>query len=109
VVGPDFSVYKNTSMTSSIIYSAVKGGIVNLGRYLASYFGKYNIRVNTVCPGGVLDGQNEIFLKNYSNKTPLGRMASAEEVASTVLFLASDASSYITGATIMVDGGWTAI
>ncbi|MEK7375557.1 MAG: SDR family oxidoreductase [Candidatus Margulisiibacteriota bacterium] len=109
VRGPDYSVYEGTKQTNSMEYSAIKGGIVNLNRYLASYFGKYNIRFVAVCPGGVFDKQNPVFVKNYSNRTPLKRMARAEEIASAVLFLASDAASYITGAAIMVDGGWTAV
>ncbi len=109
VVGNDFTIYEGTEKTSPMAYSAIKGGIINLTRYLASYFGKYNIRVNNVCPGGIFDNQNPVFVKNYEHKTPLKRMGKAEEIAPTVLFLASDAASYITGATIMVDGGWTAI
>ena len=110
VVGGDFSIYEMTSVPPvSMIYSAIKGGLVNLGRYLASYFGSYNIRINTVCPGGVFDNQDPSFVENYSKRVPMKRMANADEIASAVLFLASDASSYITGATIMVDGGWTAI
>lgn len=109
VVGADFSVYKNTKMTNAIAYAAIKGGITNLGRYMASYYGKYNIRVNTVCPGGIFDNQNKVFLQNYNERTPLKRMGEVSEVAGVVLFLATEAASYITGATIMVDGGWTAI
>lgn len=109
VVGNDFTVYEGTKMSSAMAYSAIKGGIVNLDRYLASYFGESNVRVNTVCPGGIFDNQNEIFVKNYSKKTPLKRMGNKEEVASAVLFLASDAASYITGISLMVDGGWTAV
>lgn len=109
VAAPDFTIYENTGLGNSMMYSAIKGGIVNLGRYLASYFGKYNIRINTICSGGVFDNQNQTFVKNYSRKTPLKRMANAEEVASVALFLASDAASYITGATMMVDGGWTIV
>jgi NAD(P)-dependent dehydrogenase (short-subunit alcohol dehydrogenase family) len=109
VLGGDFTVYEGTEMTPPMAYAAIKGGIINLSRYLASYFGGYNIRVNSVCPGGVFDNQNPIFVENYSKKTPLKRMAKAEEIASVVLFLVSDAASYITGATIMVDGGWSAI
>lgn len=109
VVGNDFTIYEGTDMNPPMAYSAIKGGIINLTRYLASYFGKYNVRVNTICPGGIFDNQNPDFVKNYSKKTPLKRMGNPEEMASAVLFLASDASSYITGTTLMVDGGWTAI
>ncbi|NQU17116.1 MAG: SDR family oxidoreductase [Candidatus Saganbacteria bacterium] len=109
VVGPDFTVYEGTDITVPMAYAAIKGGIVNLGRYLASYFGKYNIRVNSICLGGVFDNQDPIFVNSYSKKVPLGRMAKADDIACAALFLASDASSYITGATIMVDGGWTSV
>ena len=109
VVGPDFEVYSGTSMTNEGQYAAIKGGIINFSRFTASYYGKYGIRVNCLCPGGVFDNQNEIFVKNYGLRTPLRRMANADEIASATLFLASDASSYITGSTFMVDGGWTCI
>jgi len=109
VVGNDFTVYDGTEMTCAMAYSAIKGGIVNLTRYLSSYFGKNNIRVNSICPGGIYNNQENNFVKNYECKVPLRRMGRKDEIASTVLFLASEASSYITGATIMVDGGWTAI
>lgn len=109
IVGNNFSVYEGTNLTSPMAYSAIKGGIINLGRYLASYFGKFNVRVNTICPGGIFDNQNETFVKNYEKNTPLKRMGKPEEIASAVLFLASDASSYISGIALMVDGGWTAI
>jgi NAD(P)-dependent dehydrogenase (short-subunit alcohol dehydrogenase family) len=109
VVGNDFTVYDGTNLTSPMAYAAIKGGIINLSRYLASYFGKYNIRINNLCPGGIFAGQNEIFVKNYEKKVPLQKMGSSEDIASAALFLASEASSYITGSTIMVDGGWTAI
>ncbi len=109
VVGNDFTIYEGTRINPPMAYSVIKGGIINLSRYLASYFGKYNVRVNTICPGGIFDNQNNIFVKNYSQKTPLKRMGKPEEIATAVLFLASDASSYITGTTFMVDGGWTAI
>lgn len=108
-VGANFNIYKGTKMTSAFAYSAIKGGIANLSRYLASYFGEYNVRVNTICPGGIFDNQDKTFVKNYETQTPLKRMGKPEDIAPTVLFLASDASSYITGAIIMVDGGWTAI
>ena len=109
VQGNDFSVYEGTDLKSPLAYAAIKGGIINATRYLASYFGKYNIRVNTVCPGGVFDNQNKKFVQNYERKVPLKRMACAEEIAASVLFLASEASSYVTGSTLMVDGGWTIV
>lgn len=109
VVGQDLTIYEGTDMKENMTYAAIKGGITNLSKLMASYYGKFNIRVNTLCPGGIFDDENPTFVKNYSNKTPLKRMGKPEEVASAVLFLASDAASYISGATIMVDGGWTAI
>lgn len=110
VVGQDLSIYLGTKMKESMSYSVIKGGINNLTRQMASYYGKYNIRVNAICPGGVSDiNHNKIFIKNYNRKVPLKRLAKNTEIASAILFLASDASSYMTGSMLMVDGGWTAI
>lgn len=105
----DFTVYEGTKMSGEIVYSVIKGGIVNLTRYLAAYFGPAGIRANCVCPGGVFDRQDPKFVRRYEHKVPLKRMARAEEIASVVLFLASEASSYMTGSTVMVDGGWTIV
>ena len=109
IVGNDFSVYENTEMSSPAAYSAIKSGVIGLNRYLCSYLGKYGIRSNCVSPGGIFDGQNEIFVKQYSNKVPLKRMAKSDDIAPIVSFLLSDSASYITGQNIAVDGGWTAI
>jgi NAD(P)-dependent dehydrogenase (short-subunit alcohol dehydrogenase family) len=109
IVGQDLTIYEGTDMCENMTYATIKGGIANLSRLMASYYGEFNIRVNTLCPGGIFDNQNPVFVKNYSNKTPLKRMGKPEEIASVVLFLASEAASYITGFTILVDGGWTAI
>ena len=116
VVGQNLNIYKKTNMKENLTYSLIKGGVINFTRQMASYYGKNNIRVNTVCPGGIAghvadlsSKQSKQFVKNYSNQVPLKRLGNSEEVASTILFLSSSASSYITGTTIMVDGGWTAI
>ena len=107
VVGPDFGVYSGTEMTMPAAYSVIKGGIINYSRYLATYYGGDGIRVNCICPGGVFNNQDSEFVQRYSERTPLGRMAKPEEIASALLFLASDASSYVHGETFLVDGGWT--
>lgn len=109
VVGPDFSVYNGTSMTMPAAYSAIKGALVNFTRYVASYFGPQQIRINAVSPGGIFDNQNEVFIENYCNKVPMRRLGTPEDIAPTVAFLLSDDSKYITGQNIIVDGGWSAI
>lgn len=108
VVGPDFSIYEKTNSTMPAAYSAIKGGIITFTKYLATYLAKYNIRVNAICPGGIYDKQPDKFVKKYEEKTPMKRMGKPEEIAGPVVFLASDAASYITGHVLMVDGGWTA-
>jgi Dehydrogenases with different specificities (related to short-chain alcohol dehydrogenases) len=109
IVGNDFSIYEGLNMSSAPAYSAIKGGIINFSRYLASYFGKKNIRVNCVSPGGIFDNQNPEFVRRYNEKVPLGRMGNPEDISPTVSFLLSDEAQYITGQNIAVDGGWTAI
>jgi len=111
VVGNDFTLYEDYGGTSPAAYSAIKGGLINFTRYLASYYGKYNIRINCMSPGGVLDENNQepSFIQKYSQKSPLGRLANPVEMAPAVSFLLSDDASFITGHNLMVDGGWTAI
>ena len=108
-VGPDFNVYNNTDLTMPAAYSAIKGGVINFMRYLSSYYGKNNIRVNCVSPGGIFDNQNPIFIENYIKKVPMKRMGNPEDISPAVSFLLSDESSYITGQNLIIDGGWTAI
>ena len=109
IVGPDFTVYNGTDLTMPAAYSAIKGGIINFTRYLASYVGTNNIRVNAVSPGGIFDNQNPLFVKNYNNKVPLKRLGLPKDISPAVIFLLSDDSSYITGQNIAIDGGWTSI
>ena len=109
VVGQNLNIYRGTNIKENITYSAIKGGIVNSTRLMASYYGKNNIRVNTICPGGIENGQSKKLKKQYALQVPLKRMCAAHEIPSAVVFLASEASSYVTGTTLMVDGGWTAI
>jgi NAD(P)-dependent dehydrogenase (short-subunit alcohol dehydrogenase family) len=109
IVGPDFSVYEGTNLTMPAAYAAIKGGVINFTKYLASYYGPYNVRVNVVSPGGIFDNQPSAFVKNYVNKVPLKRMGTPEDIAGSISFLLSDKAAYITGHNLVVDGGWTTI
>lgn len=107
---PDQRIYKGAeyegvSINSPAVYSASKAAVIGLSKYLASYWAEKNIRVNTISPGGVESGQNETFKQNYSARIPMNRMAQAHEMVGALVFLASSASSYITGQNIVVDGG----
>jgi NAD(P)-dependent dehydrogenase (short-subunit alcohol dehydrogenase family) len=114
VVGPDHRIYEGINdpytgrpFNTPIAYSATKSGVLGMTRYLATYWAARNIRVNALSPGGVFDGHGERFVEAYSHRVPLGRMAERSEYKGAVLFLVSDASSYMTGANLIVDGGWT--
>lgn len=109
MVGPDFSIYEGTALTMPAAYAAIKGGIINFTRYLASYYAKDGIRFNCISPGGVENNQVPSFVEKYVAKTLLGRMAQPSDIAGAAVFLASDASAYVTGHNLVVDGGWTAI
>jgi len=102
------SLYLDRQINTPAVYSASKAGVIGLTQYLSTYWAKYGIRVNTLTPGGVESGQNEEFKRRYSNRVPLNRIAQAEEMVGALLYLASDASSYVTGQNIIVDGGLSA-
>jgi len=105
-LGVDLRMYESTGMGSPAAYAASKGGVVQLTRWLATVLAP-DIRANTVSPGGVMRGQPEAFISQYTSRVPLGRLASEDDITGAVAFLVSDAASYITGQNLLVDGGWT--
>jgi NAD(P)-dependent dehydrogenase (short-subunit alcohol dehydrogenase family) len=110
ITGPDQRIYGKSRLNSPAFYSTTKGGIVSLTKYLASYWNGKNIRVNTLTLGGVFDKKlhtDKNFVKNYSKKTMIGRMGNTNDYDGAILFLTSDTSSYMTGANLIIDGGWT--
>lgn len=108
LVGPDYSLYEGLGWGSPPDYFFHKGGMVNLTRYAASRLGPRGVRVNTLTPGGFFNNQDERFIQRYNARTFLGRMAGNEDMKGAIVFLASDASAYVTGADLVVDGGYTA-
>jgi NAD(P)-dependent dehydrogenase (short-subunit alcohol dehydrogenase family) len=114
IVSPDQSLYEYRRERGEIFYkpvaySASKSALLNLSRYLAVYWASQNVRVNTLVIAGVFNNQEEDFLKSYCQRIPIGRMANQDEYNGALLFLASNASKYMTGSLLTIDGGWTAI
>ena len=113
LVGPDSRIYEGSDylggpINTPAVYAASKAAVVGLTKWLATHWAKAGIRVNCLVPGGVSSGQNGVFSDRYSERVPMGRMAEAGEMVPALLYLASDASSYVTGQVLAVDGGWTA-
>jgi NAD(P)-dependent dehydrogenase (short-subunit alcohol dehydrogenase family) len=110
LVAPDQRIYQRDGQQSSykpVYYSVTKAGVLGLTRYLAAYYAGTEIRVNALTPGGIFNDHDEVFLKAYNARTVMGRMANKDEMNGALLFLASEASSYMTGSNLVVDGGWT--
>lgn len=107
VVAADPRIYGKSARNSSEIYAATKAGVIHMTRYLAVYLAPHGIRVNAISPGGVFNHQDPEFVKNYCHKVPLGRMGNDTDLQGALIFLASDASAYITGHNLLVDGGLT--
>jgi len=108
-VSNDPTLYEGTTMKQPPNYTFVKAGMVNFTRYLACYYGKQGVRANCISPGGYYDNQPAPFVDAYCKRVPVGRMLGNEDIKGAVVFLASDASQYVTGHNLLVDGGWTAL
>ena len=106
LLGPDPSLYEGTQMGNPAAYGASKAALLQLTRHFATMLAP-DVRVNAVCPGGIARGQPRAFVERYERRTPLGRMATEEDVVGAVVYLASDMSRYVTGQTLVVDGGWS--
>lgn len=114
LVSPDQNIYEYKRKSGEdfykpVAYSASKSGLINLTRYLATYWAKKNVRVNSITIAGVFNDQDKDFLDAYTSRIPIGRMANADEYNGSMIYLASKASSYVTGSNLIIDGGWTAI
>jgi NAD(P)-dependent dehydrogenase (short-subunit alcohol dehydrogenase family) len=107
LVSGDMRIYKNGDRRTPEIYGATKAAVINLTKYFATYMAPNNVRVNCISPGGIYNNQNHIFVENYAKKVPMNRMGNENELLSTVEFLLSEQSSYVTGQNIIVDGGFT--
>ena len=107
IISPDQRLYKNLNFNKPITYSVIKHGIIGLTKYVATYWAKNNIRCNAIAPGGMYNNQNKLFINSIKKLIPLNRMGRVNEYNSIVLFLSSDQSSYITGTTVVIDGGRT--
>jgi len=109
VVSNDPGLYVGTDMRQPPNYTFVKAGLINFTRYLAAYYGRHGVRANALSPGGYFNDQSEAFVEAYNRRVPLGRMMGHADIQGAAVFLASDASAYVNGHNLVIDGGWTAI
>lgn len=112
VRGPDYRVYAgDESIANPVTYGAIKGGVITMTQHLAAYYGRFGLRANCISPGGVQDTKAHAgkFVDEYSKRVPLKRMATPADVAPAAVYLLSDSASYVTGANLMIDGGWSAV
>jgi len=113
VIAPDQRIYRRDGLSDEeqivkpVTYSVIKHALIGLTKYLATYYAEHGIRCNAICPGGIENGQDREFMEKLTNLIPMGRMAAKDEYQGTVLYLVSDASAYMTGATVIIDGGRT--
>jgi len=107
IVAGDMGIYKEGDRRTPEIYGATKAAVINITKYFATYMAPYNVRVNCISPGGIFNNQDKEFVKKYSLKVPMARMGKEKELLSTLEYLVSDESSYITGQNLIVDGGFT--
>ena len=113
VIAPDQRIYRKEGLREEeqtvkpVTYSVIKHGLIGLTKYIATYWAEKGVRCNALCPAGIENGQDAAFIRKLTNLVPMGRMATKDEYQSTVLYMVSDASAYMTGATVIVDGGRT--
>lgn len=107
VVSPNHNIYPDTGISQPVAYSVSKGAVVTLTRYLAALWAAKGVRVNSITPGGIFNGHNEIFTSRFGQLNPIGRMSDKSELRGAIAYLASDASSHMIGHNLVVDGGWT--
>ena len=109
VIASDPTLYEGTAILHPPHYNFIKAGMINFTRHIANFYGKKGVRANCISPGGYFNNQEDQFVQNYCRRVPLGRMLNNEDIKGAVLFLASDASEYVTGTNLIVDGGWTSL
>ena len=113
IIAPDQRIYRKEGLEDEmqtvkpVTYSVIKHGLIGLTKYLATYYAEKGVRCNALCPAGVFNGQDEEFLQKLTNLIPMGRMANVEEYKGTIVYMLSEAGSYMTGSTVIVDGGRT--